>query len=114
MASKAAARKRSPVPHAGGGVHPHAFDIWPARVAVAVIAALQLLLINDFAIGPRWLAPVLELALLLPLSVATAWHQGRVRRASTDAHWAAVERHGLALRRAAMALTAVVSCMNFG
>jgi hypothetical protein len=49
--------------------------------------------VNDFSLGSRWLAPTLELALLAPLSAATAWNQGRARRATTDAHWAEVHRH---------------------
>ena len=55
------------------------------RVALfLVIAALQIGIVNDLTVGPRWLAPGLELALLIPLSVATAWTQKRARKASTD------------------------------
>ena len=51
------------------------FDFWLARGAILVIVGLQLGLVNDLTVGPRWLAPALELALLIPLSVATAWTQ---------------------------------------
>jgi hypothetical protein len=50
-----------------------ATDFWLARGAIVVIVLLQLGIVNDLAVGPRWLAPALELALLIPLSVATAW-----------------------------------------
>jgi hypothetical protein len=43
---------------------------WPASVAVVTVLALQLVLPGQIAAGPRWLAPGLELALLVPL-VAT-------------------------------------------
>lgn len=61
----------------------HAFDFWLARGAVVVVAALQFLRFNDFSIGPRWLAPTIELALLVPLSFATAWAQSKAKHAST-------------------------------
>ncbi|MBV9527336.1 hypothetical protein [Sphingomonas sp.] len=53
-------------------IHVQGVDFWLARASVAAIAGLQLLMINDLTVGPRWFAPVLELALLVPLSVATA------------------------------------------
>ncbi len=89
-------------------------DVWLARMAIVIIAGLQLLLINDLWLGPRWLAPAIELAMLLPLSVATAWHHERTRRAREDRHWAAIDRHRRAIRRAAIALTGVVSLVNLG
>jgi len=48
-------------------------DFWSARAAVLVIICLQLLVINNLSFGPRWLAPAIEAALLVPLSIATAW-----------------------------------------
>lgn len=94
-------------------VHTQAKDFWLARGAVAVIAGLQLMLINDLTWGPRWLAPALELTLLVPLSIATAWQQQKARGAETEAHWQAVARHRRAVRTAAVALTGLVSVMNF-
>ncbi len=55
-------------------------DIWLARGAVLVIVALQFLLVNDLTVLPRWMMPTLELALLLPLSAATAWTLGVERK----------------------------------
>ncbi|WP_245437618.1 MULTISPECIES: hypothetical protein [unclassified Mesorhizobium] len=61
--------------HQHAVIHHRALDFWLARAAVLVIICLQLLVINDLSFGPRWLAPALEAALLVPLSVATAWTQ---------------------------------------
>ena len=74
---------------------------WLAQGAIACVAGLQLLVVNDFSLGPRWLAPTLELGLLVPLSAATAWNQRNARHATTDAHWAAVRQHRRLLRRPA-------------
>jgi hypothetical protein len=89
-------------------------DIWFARIAIIVIAGLQLSVVNDLAIGPRWLAPVVELALLAPLSVATAWTQRRARRAANAEQFEKVEKTGLRVRWIAIILTAVATFMNFG
>jgi hypothetical protein len=67
-------------------------DFWLARGAVLVIAVLQFGIVNDLTIGPRWLAPSLELALLLPLSIATAWTQSRARKASSNAQLETIGR----------------------
>jgi len=61
-----------------------ALDFWLARAAVLVIVILQIAIVNDLTVGPRWLAPALELALLIPLSIATVWTQRVARKASTD------------------------------
>jgi hypothetical protein len=100
--------------------HPHhhlltrSIDFWLARGAVLVIVALQSGLVNDLTIGPRWLAPCLELALLIPLSIVTAWTQKRARKATTNSQWTLVGRDRKILRRLAIALTALVTLMNFG
>jgi hypothetical protein len=91
-----------------------AHDYWLARGAVLVIVALQTAIVNDLAIGPRWLAPAVELALLVPLSIATAWTQRRARKASTKEQVNKVWRGRLRTRRLAITLTAVVTAMNFG
>jgi hypothetical protein len=100
--------------------HPHlhfrlrATDFWLARGAILVIVALQIGIVNDLAVGPRWVAPILELALLVPLSVATAWTQTRARAASTAAQWASIGRYRQMVRRLAFTLTAICTLMNFG
>ena len=62
---------------------PHAHDFWLARGAIVVTAFLNAILINHLTIIPSWLSSLFELALLIPLSVATAWTQNRVRKATT-------------------------------
>jgi hypothetical protein len=89
-------------------------DFWLARGAVLVIVGLQIGIVNNLTIGPHWLAPGLELALLIPLSIATAWTQKRVRKASTNAEWKRVGRNRRIIRILAIVLTAVVTLMNFG
>jgi hypothetical protein len=91
-----------------------ALDFWLARGAVLVIVGLQIAMVNDLTIGPRWLAPAIELALLIPLSIATAWTQRRARKASTREQVSRVSRGRLRTRRLAITLTAVVTLMNFG
>lgn len=91
-----------------------AIDFWLARGAVLVIVGLQIGIVNDLMIGPRWLAPTVEVALLIPLSIATAWTQRRARKASTKEQWNIVGRDRMLVRRLAIALTAVVTLMNFG
>ena len=95
-------------------IHTHAFDFWLARASVVVIATLQLSIINKLSIGPFWLAPALELALLLPLSLATAWTQGQARDATTDHHWHLIARQRRNIRTLAVVLTALVTMMNSG
>jgi hypothetical protein len=89
-------------------------DIWLARAAIVVIAILQLGVVNDLALGPRWLAPAVELALLAPLSVATVWTQRRARRAESAKQWQDVGRTRLRVRWAVVVLTALATVMNFG
>ena len=92
----------------------HAFDFWLARGAVVVVAVLQYFIVNDLSLGPRWLAPGLEIALLVPLSIATRWNQLQARRAVIDDHWHAIVRHRRMIRALALLLTAVITIMNFG
>ena len=91
-----------------------ALDFWLARGAILTIVILQIIIVNDLSVGPRWLAPVLELALLIPLSIATVWTQRRARKASTDAQWNLSGRQRLMMRRLAISLTALVTLVNFG
>lgn len=94
------------------GIRTRAVDFWLARGAIVLVAGLQLLVVNDLSFGPRWLAPALECALLIPLSAATAWNQGRARRARTAEHWNLVLHHHRLIRWAAMVLTALITAMN--
>jgi len=91
-------------------------DIWLARGAVLIIVALQFLLVNDLTPLPRWMMPTLEIALLLPLSAATAWTLGvaRKRRASESEgdSWSRVAIHRSRIRAAFFFLTGLVSVAN--
>jgi hypothetical protein len=93
-------------------VHTHAWDFWLARASVALIAILQLLLINRLGLGPRWLAPALEIALLLPLSFATVRTQINARTATHDHHWLRIASNRLWIWRAALVLTALIMIVN--
>ena len=95
-------------------IHTHALDFWFARASVIVVAELQLMIINPLTIGPRWLAPALELALVVPLSMATAWTQGQAREATTAHHWRQVTLWRRGIRSLAVFITALVTLMNFG
>lgn len=94
-------------------IHTHAFDFWLARASVLLIVTLQLFLMDRLTLGPSWLAPLIEIALLLPLAIATAWTQGQVVRASTDEHWHLIASRRRVIRRLAVVITAFISVMNF-
>ena len=92
----------------------HALDFWLARGSILLIAGLQLLFVNQhLTIGPRWVAPTFEIAMLIPLSAATAWTQQRAREATEDHHWARIRRHRQWIRLAALLLTIAVMAINF-
>ena len=95
-------------------IHTHGFDFWLARGSVVIVVVLQSLIINKLTVGPRWLAPAAELALLIPLSFATAWTQNWVRNAQTDHHWGLIAKNRRRIRAAAISLTALITLMNLG
>jgi hypothetical protein len=70
---------------------------WPASLAVVAAIVLYVTLPDRFTLGPAWLFPVLELALLVPLSLAVPVRHAR----ETAAH-----------RIASIALIAVVNAAN--
>lgn len=92
-------------------IEDHAFDFWLAVCAIVVVAVLQYLVINDLSLGPRWLAPGIEIALLIPLAFAFRMYQKRSRQTVGggqihDPQWRLV-------RYLALALIAVITWMNF-
>lgn len=91
----------------------HMREIWIARAAIVVTAALNAFLINDLTIFPGWLASVVELALLIPLSVATAWNHSEMRRATSEHHWTLIHHRRRKIRRAAIVLTLIITLINF-
>ena len=68
---------------------------------------------NDLSVGPTWLAPAIELALLIPLSAGTIWTQRSVRKAETIAQWRLVRSRRRFVRTLAIALTAFSTAINF-
>lgn len=91
----------------------HFFDFWLARGAILAAAILNLFLINNLTIVPAWVTSSVELVLLVPLSVATAWTNKRTRKATTHDHWAVIHQHRRVIRWAAIVLTAIISAINF-
>ena len=91
-----------------------AYDFWLARIAILVVILLQLGFVNDLTLGPRWLAPSFEFALLILLSVGTAWTQKRAAGATTSDHWLQVGKARRGVRVLAVGLTAIVTLMNLG
>jgi hypothetical protein len=91
----------------------HQLDAWLARGAVLLIVALQVGFVNDLSVGPWWLAPAIELALLIPLSIGTVWTQRSLNRAETDETWSLVRNKRRFVRRLATILTAFSTLINF-
>lgn len=90
----------------------HAYDFWFARIAIALVAVLQLLLVNNLTLGPRWFAPALEVALLVPLSIATGWTQASAAQATTHHHWLRIARVRRYIRASALVLTGLITVVN--
>jgi hypothetical protein len=92
--------------------HPKLMDRWLVRGAIAVVVTLQFSLINDFSYGGRWLAPVVEIILLVPLTVLSlraervAWN-ARTPEAWQSATWFQRFNHKLGI-----ALVTIISLFN--
>lgn len=87
-------------------------DRWLVRGAFAAVVTLQISLINDFGYGTRRLAPFLEIALLVPLTVLTLRAEYLARRARTSQQWDSAKgnrRFNLVL---GVMLLAVISLAN--
>lgn len=68
MNSNAPSQTKRPLDTAWG-MPAHKEPRWPASLAVLVALALYVFLPERLTLGPTWILPVLELALLIPLSV---------------------------------------------
>jgi len=88
-------------------------DFWLARGAIALTALMNLFLINRLTMVPSWLASSVEIALLVPLSIATAWTHSRIGQVTNEGHWRTIQRHRRLIRRMAIFLTAVATAINF-
>jgi uncharacterized membrane protein len=91
---------------------PARVDRWLVRGAVAIVVTLQLSLINDFGYGSRWLAPIIEIVLLVPLIVLTLRADLLARHAHTSDQWDAAARYRQLSIVLGIALVAVVSFAN--
>lgn len=91
---------------------PATLDRWLVRGAVAVIVTLQLSLINDFGYGSRWLVPILEIILLIPLIVLTFRADLLASHARTEEQWDIAARYRRFNIVLGIALVAVVSFAN--
>lgn len=118
-ATEASADNASPPAHphslksAHSSLETDAADFWLARGSIVLIATLQLLFVNnDLTLGPRWLAPAFEIAMLVPLSIATAWTRSRVRAATEDHHLLAIGRYRQTIRVFALLLNVVALAIN--
>lgn len=89
----------------------HAADFWFACSAIVVVAVLQVVLINHLSLGPRWLAPAAEIALLIPLAALFRVRLKHVRRAVAAGH--IVDYQWRVIRYLALGLIAVMMVMNF-
>lgn len=89
----------------------HAADFWLACGAIVIVAILQFFLINNLSLGPRWLAPAAEIALLIPLMIAFRVRQARARRAVAEGRLLDPQRR--AIRYLAIGLILVMTLMNF-
>lgn len=92
--------------------HPEMRDRWLVRGAIAVVVTLQLALINDFGYGTRWLAPVLEITLLIPLTALTLRAEQLASHAQTRRQWESATGYRQFNLVLGIALVAIISVAN--
>lgn len=80
-----------------GSLLDHGEPRWPATLAIIVAVVLYITLPEALTVGPTWLVPLLELALIMPLSVTAP------RRRVTEKRWQAA---------GAIALIAIINAAN--
>ena len=87
-------------------------DRWLVRGAFAAVVTLQISLINDFGYGTRRLAPFLEIALLVPLTVLSLRAEYLARRARTSQQWESAKGNSRFNLVLGVMLLAVISLAN--
>jgi hypothetical protein len=103
--------KIAPVQHKPSSPDNHAADFWLACSAIVVVAILQVFLINHLSLGPRWLAPAAEIALLLPLAAMFRIRQKRARHAIAEDQ--IIDPQWRVVRFLALGLITLMMVMNF-
>lgn len=91
-----------------------ALDFWLACTAFVAVAVLQYFLVNDLIFGPRWMAPVAEIALFIPLAAAFRINQRRAKKVAGGQSADDILRDRRIIRQLAFLLTAVMSLFNLG
>lgn len=61
----------APIPSQAWGTRSRSEPRWPASLALLTAAALNFLLPGKFTLGPPWLVPLLEIAILVPLYISS-------------------------------------------
>ncbi len=92
--------------------NPEMLDRWLVRAAFAVVVTLQFSLINDFGYGPRRLAPLVEIILLVPLTALSLRAEHLGRSARTTPQWESAKRYGRFNLVVGVALVGIISVAN--
>ncbi len=93
-------------------VHPEMLDRWLVRGAVAIVVALQFSLIHDFGYGTRWLAPIVELIILVPLTALTLRAERLAWGAHTSRQWESANLHRRLNLTLGLVLVVIISLAN--
>lgn len=91
---------------------PEMLDRWLVRGAMAGVVVLQFSLINNFGYGARWLAPILELILLVPLTALTLRAERLAWRAETRQQWESANLYRRLNLVLGLTLVAVINLAN--
>jgi uncharacterized membrane protein len=67
----------APAPGPAAAVRPPQVKHWPPTLAILAALGLYLLLPDQLAIGPRWLVPLIEAALVVLLNLVRAYRRSR-------------------------------------
>lgn len=88
-------------------------ELWLVRGAIAAVIALQIAMVHNFALGSRWFAPALEVALVLPMLVLSSQnHRLGSHGSITQAAAAKIESNRNTILILGLCLVAVISVAN--
>jgi uncharacterized membrane protein len=100
------------MPHDTEPGYVSSLDLWLARGAIVAVIALQLGLINTVLFRAQWLAPALEVVLLIPLIALSARGERLAKAATRSGEWSRVSRYRPVLKILAGSLVTIVSVAN--